>query len=437
MAEHSRNHSDNHKDGYKKNKDGASSRGKRSFGNRSNRDGHAGRNYSNSRDTRERNYENREERVDERDYQGGFGKRRNNDRTDRNNNRGDRSTFAGNRKDRAANDRKGKGFTRDNRGVARGPQKDKDFSREKTQNPAGGYRPSKSAPEIDTDVTGKELENWTLRALRQLESQNAETVAKHLVMVGRYLELDPAFALEHALAASKRAGRIGLVREVVGIAAYAAEDFELALRELRTHRRISGSNEHLALLVDCERALGRIEKALTLAEEAKGEDVAPAVRSEVAIVVSGIHQDAGNTKKALAALQIPELNPKRGFDYSPRLFSTYAELLKADGQTAEARRWARLALVTEAALGQGAFADPEIFDIFTEEDLFEAEEPAVDAEAILEQENAETAEVAEATEEMSVEAEVAELLGETTDTTSGIDSKEETATQLEEGEHRA
>lgn len=247
------------------------------------------------------------------------------------------------------------------------------------KNPSGDYRPSKSAPEIDSDVTGKELENWTLRALRQLEAQNAETVAKHLVMVGRYLDIDPDFALEQALAASKRAGRIGLVREVVGIAAYAAENYELALRELRTHRRISGSTDHLALLVDCERALGRTDKALTLAQEALADpELAPAVRSEVAIVVSGIHQDAGQLGQAIKALEIPELNPKRGYDYSPRLFSTYSDLLAAAGRAKEATRWARLARMTEAALGQGDFVEPEIFDIFSEKDLLAPEEKSVD-----------------------------------------------------------
>jgi len=133
-----------------------------------------------------------------------------------------------------------------------------------------GYRPAKpKAPEIDSDVTGRELDSATSRQLRALESRNAATVAKHLVMTGRYLELDPQFALEHAVAASRSAGRISAVREAVGVAAYVAEDYELALRELRTHRRISGSLDHLALLVDCERALNRISKALDMIEEAK------------------------------------------------------------------------------------------------------------------------------------------------------------------------
>ncbi|MBF0809320.1 tetratricopeptide repeat protein [Rothia nasimurium] len=363
MAEYSRNHSDKNRGGYKKNNDRNSSRPYRSDCSDRNEGGYTKRDG-------DRPYGDKKKPFDK----NRGGSKRFDERKNNGNGRGERSF-----------DRKGNGprknFDRDqNKRGYQGERKDRNFTAE-AQNPSGDYRPSKNAPEIDTDVTGKELENWTLRALRQLEAQNADTVAKHLVMVGRYLDIDPDFALEHAVAASKRAGRIGVVREVVGIAAYAAEDFELALRELRTHRRISGSNEHLALLVDCERALGRIEKALTLAEEAKNEEVPAAVRSEVAIVVSGIYSDQGELKKALKALEIPELNPKRGFDYSPRLFNTYAELLEQDGRSKEAARWARLALMTEAALGQGDFVEPEIFDIFTEQDLLEPEEPSVDLEA--------------------------------------------------------
>ena len=244
-----------------------------------------------------------------------------------------------------------------------------------------GYRPAKpKAPEIDDDVTGRELDGATFRQLRALEPRNSETVAKHLVMAGRYLDLDPKFALEHAIAASRSAGRIAAVREAVGIAAYVAEDYELALRELRTHRRISGSVDHLALLVDCERAIGRLPKAQELIAEFKKEELPADVRVELAIVESGILTDQGKKSEAVAALQIPQLNPKRAFEYSPRLFTAYSEALSAAGRYQEAERWARLAFIAEAALGQGNFAEPEIFDMFGEADLFEKEEKPSETE---------------------------------------------------------
>ncbi len=233
-------------------------------------------------------------------------------------------------------------------------------------------------------------------------------------MAGRYLDIDPEFALEHAVAASRSAGRIAAVREAVGVAAYVAEDFELALRELRTHRRISGSVDHLALLVDCERALGRLPKAMEMIAEFKKEELPANVRVELAIVESGILSDQGKKSEAVVALQIPQLNPKRAFEYSPRLFSAYSDALANAGRNQEAERWARLAFMAEAALGQGNFAEPEIFDMFGEAGLFEKEEKSVEitepaeetAEASAEEEAPEAEE--EAAEEEKTEAPKAE-----------------------------
>lgn len=282
-----------------------------------------------------------------------------------------------------------------------------------------GYRPSKAkAPEIDNDVTGRELDGVTNRQLRALEPRNAETVAKHLVMAGRYLDIDPQFALEHAIAASRSAGRIAAVREAVGVTAYVAEEYETALRELRTHRRISGSNEHLALLVDCERALNRLPKALEMLNEAQREDLPTAVRVELAIVESGIYIDQGKKSQAIAVLRIPQLDPKRAYHYSPRLFTAYAAALANAGKKQEAQRWERLAHMAEAALGQGDYAEPEIFDIYGESDLLEPEEnPAteeqpdsVETADLSEQEEAKT--TSENTGVKETEASTDELHGE-------------------------
>ena len=89
--------------------------------------------------------------------------------------------------------------------------------------------------------------------LRSLDKENAAAVAKHLVSAGGFLDVDPERAYEHAKAAMARAGRVGLVREALGIAAYHVEKYDEAVRELRTHRRISGSDDNIALIADAER----------------------------------------------------------------------------------------------------------------------------------------------------------------------------------------
>ncbi|WHS27692.1 hypothetical protein [Auritidibacter ignavus] len=219
-------------------------------------------------------------------------------------------------------------------------------------------------PQIDGDVTGRELDGAVTRELAALEEHNRVKVAKHLVMAARYLEADPELAFDHARAASSRGGRIGVVREAVGITAYEAEKYQDALREFRTYRRISGDDTHIPEIVDCERALGRGEKALQTAAEVNREKLTKRVRVELAIVVSGILQDLGRAQEAVAALQIPELDRHKAFSYSPRLFTAYADALENAGQEREARLWRQRTARAESALGFSVTDDdPAIIDL--------------------------------------------------------------------------
>ncbi|WP_255316367.1 hypothetical protein [Nesterenkonia sp. Act20] len=218
------------------------------------------------------------------------------------------------------------------------------------------------SPEIDEDVTGKELDRAALLQLRTLNDTNRPWVARHLVMAGRLVDIDPELAFEHALAASRRGGRLGVVREAVGLTAYAAGDYAEALRELRTYRRISGDQTHLPVQADCERGLERPQKAIELAESPEAADLKGPVRAEMAMVVSGAFTDLGDYGSAVTALEIPELDINRAFSFSPRLFTAYAVALEAAGREDEAQRWYEQAFAAERALGSGAFEDPEILD---------------------------------------------------------------------------
>lgn len=227
------------------------------------------------------------------------------------------------------------------------------------------------SPEIDDDVTGKELDREAARQLGTLNDTNRTWVAKHLVMAGRLIDIDPQLALDHAIAASRRGGRLALVREAVGLTAYAAGDYAEALRELRTYRRISGDQTHLAVMADCLRGIGKPDKALELAEEPEAQQLTGAPRAELAMVVSGAHQDMDDDAAALSALEVPELDINRAYSFSPRLFGAYSALLEKLGRTEEAQKWLSRVAVAERALGAGAFEEPEIFD-FGEEDTTEA-----------------------------------------------------------------
>ena len=120
-------------------------------------------------------------------------------------------------------------------------------------------------------------------------------------------------------------------------------DFALALRELRTYRRLSGSNDQVPMMVDCERGLGRPEKALELAGEVNRSELSPSVAVELAIARSGARVDLGNLDLALQELEIPQLNPDLAYSYSPALFDSYATILSLMGREDDATRWGDLA----------------------------------------------------------------------------------------------
>ena len=126
-------------------------------------------------------------------------------------------------------------------------------------------RPRIFEPDIPEDVTGEELEKTVRAELLSLSADNAKVVARHLVCVHLYQDTDPQLAHKHGIAAAHHAGRLAVVRESAGYAAYRAGHFEIALKELRAANRISGDVSTLPVMADCERGLGNPLKALSLA----------------------------------------------------------------------------------------------------------------------------------------------------------------------------
>ena len=224
------------------------------------------------------------------------------------------------------------------------------------------------SPQIDEDVTGKELDRATQHQIKTLEGTSAEWVARHLVMAGRLIDDEPELAFQHALAASRRGGRLAAVREAVGLTAYAAGHYGEALREFRTYRRISGSNVHLPVMADCERGLGRPDRALDVVRSEEAKDLDAPGKAELAIVAAGARTDLGQLDAAVAELEIPQLDINRAFSYSPRLFRAYADALSAVGREDEAAKWQKQAVVAENALGLGVDEEPDIVDLGWDEE---------------------------------------------------------------------
>jgi predicted Zn-dependent protease len=142
--------------------------------------------------------------------------------------------------------------------------------------------------------------------------------------------------LAHARAAKDKAPRLAQAREILGVAAYAAEDYALARSELRAARRITGSIDLLPMLADCERGLGHPERALTVAAEPDARRLRPEEKIELAMVVSGARLDLGEPQAAVQALNLPALATESPTPTTIRLWYAYADALVAAGRKQDA-----------------------------------------------------------------------------------------------------
>lgn len=172
-----------------------------------------------------------------------------------------------------------------------------------------------------------------------LGRSRAEVVAQRLVATAQLLEEDPEQALAHALVARRIASRVAAVREAVGLAAYRAGEWQTAVRELRAYHRLSGRQTHLALIADCERALGRPERAIDIYRDADLSTLDKAAAIELLIVAAGARRDMGQREAAVAMLQVDELHQTDHAPWVARLRYAYADALLAVGRRAEAREW--------------------------------------------------------------------------------------------------
>jgi tetratricopeptide (TPR) repeat protein len=196
-----------------------------------------------------------------------------------------------------------------------------------------------TGPALPDGATADALDPEVRRDLRSLSPDRAEQAACHLVAAGLLIDDDPQTALAHARTARALGSRLAVVREAVGLAAYAAGEFKEAAAEIRAHRRMSGDPQHLAVLADCERALGRPERALAMLDEPDVGRLDAAARIELLIVGSGARRDLGDATAAVALLEIAELDATTVRPWTPRLWYAYADALLAAGRADEAVRW--------------------------------------------------------------------------------------------------
>lgn len=179
--------------------------------------------------------------------------------------------------------------------------------------------------------------------LRSLPPEIGDKVGLRLLAAGLMVDEDPEGAYAQAKVARRLAARLPIVRAAVAETAYAAGEYQAALTDYRALRRMSGGDEYLPVIADCERALGKPEEALRIAKEAAGARLDPATAIEMCMVEAGARADLGQEAEALRLLErkIRETQHARALNDTSkaRLRYAYADLLLGRGDSEQARDW--------------------------------------------------------------------------------------------------
>ena len=230
---------------------------------------------------------------------------------------------------------------RDDRRDGRGPRgndRRKDANYQSYSSTDEYVSPNGNEPTIPAGVSAQELDADAARALTTLSGPNRDIVARHLVMAGQLIDLDPEAAYQHAQAAVRRAGRVDVVREAAALTAYASGRYEEALREVRAVRRMRGDESLRAVEADAERGLGHPEKAVEIIDATDSSSLDLAEQVELVLVSSGARADLGQPDVGLVIVDdaLAVLPASADDELRRRLMAVKAERLTELGRTEEA-----------------------------------------------------------------------------------------------------
>lgn len=180
-----------------------------------------------------------------------------------------------------------------------------------------------------TSVPSGQLPKWVRdEIVRSTPKDRRDPALAHLAKaMGEFADERYRAALPELRKAKKLSPRSSVVRELLGLSAYRSGQWEEALRELRTFRRITGDLMHMPVEMDCLRALDRPDDVIKTWERLQTHDLSPAVNHEARVVYGSFLLDQGKPREAW-----PIVKPAR---------------LIASPSEAELRRWyvaARVAL---------------------------------------------------------------------------------------------
>ena len=249
-----------------------------------------------------------------------------------------------------------------------------------------GLQRSENEPEPLVDFDEKSIP-FTVRAeLRGLPKDLSEQIQGHIAGAMASIETDMELALGHARAARRLAARLPVIRSIAGEVEYQAGNFDKALSDYRAVLRMTGNQNYLPVIADCERAGGKPEAALRTLRNAKDLDVEQ--QAEAVLVESGAREDMGQREEAIRVLKNQISSGLGGRYEQARLRYAYANLLELAGQTRQAEEWftsaakyddnneldtaARISAITGEEIVEEAPEEFEVIDVdFEEEPIYD------------------------------------------------------------------
>ncbi len=193
------------------------------------------------------------------------------------------------------------------------------------------------------------------REIRQVAHFGSATRVKDLVAAAGAAIDTESFedALASLLEAKTKAPRSVHIRELLGLVYYQLGQFREAARELAAYRRLSDKRDRDPEFADCERALGRPEKAVEVLSDFPRAEVREEVLVEALVVQAGALNDLERHDEAVSVLESGPTRPSNIEPHHLRLWYALADALERAGRRRDSRPWWDLIFAE----------DPEFFDV--------------------------------------------------------------------------
>jgi len=166
----------------------------------------------------------------------------------------------------------------------------------KRRGPHGGKPEYKTI----TSVKGGQLPKWVRDEIIRSTPKDRRTPAINHLASAMESFADERFpaALGELRKAKKLSPRSATVRELLGLSAYRSGNWDEALRELRTFRRLTGDLIHYPVEMDCLRALDRPDDVIKAWERLQDYDISPTINHEARVVYASFLLDQGRPRDA-------------------------------------------------------------------------------------------------------------------------------------------